>query len=174
MIKRIRIEPEITTIEACAFYGCSELAEITIPNGVTKIGEKAFKGCSGLTKINIPDGVTEIRVNAFDDCDELEINIGYQAYQRLKDSIPKEKIKRNRTEPEITIRKALDNNPGKSNPNHSLPVEPTSSVSVADNPCALPYSPKARKKRKVPHPGGKEKRFKGSVANSLSSIKYRG
>ena len=36
----------VTTIEAFAFYGCSGLTEITIPNSVTSIGAFAFYGCS--------------------------------------------------------------------------------------------------------------------------------
>ncbi len=54
-----------------AFYGCSNLINITIPNGVTSIGEWAFYGCSNLTNITIPDGVTSIGEWAFCDCSNL-------------------------------------------------------------------------------------------------------
>ncbi len=41
----------VTSIES-AFWGCSDLISITIPNSVTSIGYGAFYGCSGLTSIN--------------------------------------------------------------------------------------------------------------------------
>ena len=48
----------VTSIGKEAFYGCSGLTSINIPEGVTSIGDNAFDGCSGLTSINIPEGVT--------------------------------------------------------------------------------------------------------------------
>ena len=39
---------------------------VTYP--VTSIGEKAFYGCSGLTSITIPEGVTSINSYAFQHC----------------------------------------------------------------------------------------------------------
>lgn len=40
----------VTSIGDCAFYGCTGLTSITIPNSVTSIGESAFEDCSGLHK----------------------------------------------------------------------------------------------------------------------------
>ena len=42
----------VTYIDERAFYDCSRLTEVTIPNSVTYIGFFAFFGCSGLTKVN--------------------------------------------------------------------------------------------------------------------------
>ena len=39
---------------------------------VTSIGVAAFYGCSGLTAINIPEGVTSIGWEPFRDCNHLE------------------------------------------------------------------------------------------------------
>ena len=60
-----------TSIGYRAFYDCSGLTSITIPDSVTIISEYAFYGCSGLTSITIPDGVTSIGYRAFDGCSGL-------------------------------------------------------------------------------------------------------
>ncbi|MGN0797690.1 MAG: leucine-rich repeat protein [Christensenellales bacterium] len=54
-----------------AFYGCSSLANITIPNTVTSIGSSAFTGCISLTSITIPSSVTSIDDGAFTGCHSL-------------------------------------------------------------------------------------------------------
>ena len=54
-----------------AFYGCSGLTSITIPDGVTSIGSSAFEDCSGLTSVTIPDSVTSISDSAFYGCSSL-------------------------------------------------------------------------------------------------------
>ena len=35
----------VTSIGDYAFWDCSDLASVTIPNSVTSIGDRAFKGC---------------------------------------------------------------------------------------------------------------------------------
>ena len=41
----------MTSIGGSAFYRCSGLTSITIPNSVTSIGDSAFEGCSGLETV---------------------------------------------------------------------------------------------------------------------------
>ena len=58
----------VTSIGNYAFYECSGLTSVTIPNSVTSIGHTAFYGCTGLTSINIPNSVTRIGESAFFIC----------------------------------------------------------------------------------------------------------
>jgi hypothetical protein len=61
----------VTAIGNSAFFHCSDLTSVTIPNSVTSIGYNAFHSCSGLISITIPNLVTTIRSYTFADCSEL-------------------------------------------------------------------------------------------------------
>lgn len=61
----------VTSIGGYAFWYCTDLTSITIPNSVTSIGERAFLNCTGLTSITIPNSVTSIGDNAFERCTGL-------------------------------------------------------------------------------------------------------
>ena len=71
-IKDNKIYYQVTSIGEYAFYGCSSLTSVKIPEGVTSIGDDAFSGCRSLESITIPEGVTSIGNNAFDGCRSLE------------------------------------------------------------------------------------------------------
>ena len=72
----IVLDDGIRSIGDYAFYGCTGLTEITIPNSVISIGNYAFYGCTGLSEITIPDGVRNIDKNVFYGCTGLtEIRI---------------------------------------------------------------------------------------------------
>lgn len=73
-IKRVVINPGITSIGSWTFIGYSNLTSITIPNSVTKIGSYAFCG-GNLTSITIPDSVTSIESNAFVECKPTSVTI---------------------------------------------------------------------------------------------------
>ena len=52
-------------------YGCTNLVEIILPDGLTKIGSYAFYGCTALTKISLSNSVSIIGENAFGACTSL-------------------------------------------------------------------------------------------------------
>ena len=65
-------EYAVTSIGDSAFYWCTGLTNVTIPEGVTSIGDSAFVRCTRLTQITIPEGVTSIGNYAFYNCSSLE------------------------------------------------------------------------------------------------------
>ena len=54
-----------------AFFWCSSLSNIVVPNSVISIGDRAFSCCSSLSSIVIPDSVTDIGNDAFSHCSSL-------------------------------------------------------------------------------------------------------
>ena len=67
----ITFSGDVTEIGERAFYNCTSLTSVTIPDSVTLIGDSAFNYCTSLTSITIPDSVTEIRHSAFYNCYSL-------------------------------------------------------------------------------------------------------
>ena len=61
----------VTSIGNDAFYHCSGLTSVTIPNSVISIGGSAFTSCSGLTSVTIGNSVTSIGDYAFSYCSGL-------------------------------------------------------------------------------------------------------
>ena len=49
------ISHSVTSIGSSAFWSCSGLTSVTIPNSVTSIGERAFQNCYSLTSVHISD-----------------------------------------------------------------------------------------------------------------------
>ena len=61
----------VTSIGGNAFYNCSTITSVVIPESVTYIGYSSFSNCANLTSINIPDGVTIIDMSTFNNCVKL-------------------------------------------------------------------------------------------------------
>ena len=61
----------VTSIGDGAFYWCTRLCSVTIPDSVTSIGDNAFSRCTSLTNLTIGNNVTTIGVAAFSSCTSL-------------------------------------------------------------------------------------------------------
>ena len=89
-LQSIIIPNSVTEFGESAFHGCSSLQSIVIPNSVTKIGLMAFRSCTSLQSIVIHDSVTEIEFAAFGHCTSLQsITI---ATQEKRPGMSREKI----------------------------------------------------------------------------------
>jgi hypothetical protein len=73
-IKHVVIEEGVTAIGTGAFMNLPALKYVTLPEtGLKKIGEAAFYGCTELRKINIPEGIYTIWAYTFKNCSRLSI-----------------------------------------------------------------------------------------------------
>ncbi len=61
----------VTGIAQYAFYGASNLKEVTLPEDMTSLGGFAFSHCRSLESINLPDSLVTIGLNAFEYCTSL-------------------------------------------------------------------------------------------------------
>ena len=66
----VSIPQSVTSIGLYAFSR-SGLASVTIPSSVTSLGRYAFAQCSGLKSVSIPHGITSIEDYVFEDCNNL-------------------------------------------------------------------------------------------------------
>ncbi len=72
LVKTVTILADIKAIPDRAFYYCTELTDVVIPEGVEKIGAFSFFGCAKLQEITMPSTITEISGYAFRECSALE------------------------------------------------------------------------------------------------------
>ena len=76
LIENVSLPSTCVLVGRNAFWRCSKLSAIIIPQGVKKIGSHAFSFCSGLKEISLPKSIIEIGEYAFLDCENLDsVNI---------------------------------------------------------------------------------------------------
>jgi hypothetical protein len=91
-VKYSDTEYKVTKIGFVAFYSCTSLTSIEIPESVTEIGMGAFLGCVELTNIGLPLSLSKIDDWAFAECNSLMniklpesiTTIGESAFQECK------------------------------------------------------------------------------------------
>ncbi len=69
-IKTVNIAEGVTSIGACAFWGCKSLTSVTTPSTISTIGYAAFGECTGLKEVVINGGF--VGESAFIRCSALE------------------------------------------------------------------------------------------------------
>ena len=67
----VSLPDTMTMIGDYAFSGCHALGSVTLPNTLVSIGKRAFRSCSSLVSITIPEGVTSIGIQTFRECHAL-------------------------------------------------------------------------------------------------------
>lgn len=70
-LTEIKLPDSVKEICDYAFSGCSEVLLLQIPDGVTTIGRRAFAGCGNLRSIKVPDGIENLAEDAFPDTQYL-------------------------------------------------------------------------------------------------------
>lgn len=75
-LTEIIIPDSVVNIYPLAFFGCSNLTNVTFSNNLEYIDAQAFMNCSSLTSITIPDSVIQINDNAFHSSGITSVTIG--------------------------------------------------------------------------------------------------
>ena len=70
-LESVIIPEGITIIDYATFRDCTKLAKVTLPAGLETISDYAFENCTKLTDINFPESLKEISREAFKNCSEL-------------------------------------------------------------------------------------------------------
>lgn len=68
----VTVPDSVTSIEAHAFWMCTNLETISLPEGIKNIGSWMFWDCPNLKTVNIPNSVSSIDWEAFKSCTSLE------------------------------------------------------------------------------------------------------
>lgn len=73
-LKSIKLPNTITSMGASSFDGCSSLEELTIPSGVTALNQTVLRNCSSLHTLDVDwSKITTIGADAFRGCSALAI-----------------------------------------------------------------------------------------------------
>ena len=71
-LQSVELLPGCTAVPDNAFYECSRLREIILPDTVTSVGYRAFYRCAYPTAVTLPAGLTALSDEAFSGCVRLE------------------------------------------------------------------------------------------------------
>lgn len=102
-LETVEIGQSVTSIDEKAFYDCSKLKGVILPDAVATIGSYAFSGCQAMTSVKMGNGVTIINKSTFSGCSSLdELIIGSKV-----ETIDQDAFSGCSTLPSITIPQAV-------------------------------------------------------------------
>lgn len=70
-LKNVVIKEEVVNTGRYAFYECTNIEKVELPDGIERILDYAFGECHSLTEINLPDSLKEIGRSCFYNCSSL-------------------------------------------------------------------------------------------------------
>ena len=70
-LSSVNLPERLTTLGPFAFLNCTSLSSILLPSALTTIEEQAFRGCTSLTSVTLPTGLKTIGGGAFYGCTSL-------------------------------------------------------------------------------------------------------
>lgn len=62
----------VTSVDARAFYSCTDMTSLELPSTITQIGNNAFFNCTGLKSVKLPGKLSTLDYCAFQNCVALE------------------------------------------------------------------------------------------------------
>ena len=70
-IRKVVLEPGVTSVSRSAFWGCPNLTEIVLPEGLTYLGQFCFRECPGLVTVDLPASLVTMDQGEFSECPNL-------------------------------------------------------------------------------------------------------
>ncbi|MBO5338283.1 MAG: leucine-rich repeat protein [Clostridia bacterium] len=71
IITSLTFSDDISSINACAFQGCTSITNVSIPSSIKEISDYAFKSCTNLKSVSLSNGITSIGRGAFAECSSI-------------------------------------------------------------------------------------------------------
>jgi len=72
ILESVSIPDSVNSIGKYAFYMCNKLEQVTLSNSIEVISVGSFKYCRALRNINIPENLKDIKGESFTDCINLQ------------------------------------------------------------------------------------------------------
>jgi len=71
-LTEVTLPEGLTTTPAYLFSNCTNILKVNLPSTLESIGNRTFNGCTGLVDIVLPEGLVTIDERAFENCTGLE------------------------------------------------------------------------------------------------------
>ena len=75
--KRVTISPKMTQMNEELFYNDRRVVQLTLMEGVTNVGNRAFFYCTGLKQLTVPNSMRVIGSQAFENAGIEQLNLGH-------------------------------------------------------------------------------------------------